>query len=78
MIIQNKGIDFEALYVASCTLRDFLFKQGHICIYGYLPTINRGISRLYECLGFTDTGIRVFKGIVHGKLVEWKHYAIVH
>lgn len=74
----KKGTDPEVLYVASCTLRDFLFSQGRIYIYGYLPTFNRGISKLYECLGFTDTGIRIFKGMVRGKLVEWKHYAIVH
>lgn len=74
----KKGIDFEALFVGACTLRDFVFKQGKVHVYGYLPSINRGISQLYECLGFVDSGIRVFKGVVHGKVIEWKHYVIAN
>jgi hypothetical protein len=73
----RRGVNLEDLYVSGVTLRDFLVKQGIAGFYGYLPIINKGISHLYECLGFEDTGIRVFKGVIRGRVVEWKHYALV-
>jgi hypothetical protein len=74
----RKGTDWNVLLAAGNCLRDFLFSAGIQGAYGYLPVINKSISKLYECLGFTDSGIRVFKGIVHGRLMEWKHYFILN
>lgn len=72
----RRGADWEKILQVTATLRDWIFDQKILGCYGYIPTINRGICQLYESLGFVDTGIKVFKGVVHGKLVCWKHYAI--
>jgi len=63
----------ETLVEAGSKLRDFLYSQGVQGFYGYIPAQNRGIIRLYEALGFRDSGIRCFKGATHGRVIEWKH-----
>jgi hypothetical protein len=63
----------DVLVEAGSTLRDFLFAQGVKGFYGYIPTQNRGVIRLYEALGFFDSGVRCFKGMTHGRVIEWKH-----
>jgi hypothetical protein len=73
----RRGTDWNVLLAAGNCLREFLRSVGVSGTYGYLPVINKSISKLYQCLGFSDTGIRVFKGVVHGRLMEWQHYLLV-
>lgn len=74
----RRKTDFEVLLTAGKSIRDYLFDKGVLGFYGYLPTVNRGVSKLYEELGFTDTGIRVFKGQIRGRVGELKHYALLN
>lgn len=71
----RRGAEFDTLVVAGAALRDYLFENGVKGFFGWLPTINRGVARLYRSLGFTDTGLRIYKGQIHGKTVEFVQYA---
>lgn len=74
----KRKTDFEVLLQAGSSVRDYLFDRGVKSFYGFLPTVNRGVSHLYERLGFTDTGIRIYKGTIRGKTGEFKHYSLVN
>lgn len=74
----KKGADIEMILAAGETLRDLLFEKGVQSFFGYLPTLNKGISKLYEALGFHDTGIRVYKGQIHNKVVCFRHYFLAN
>lgn len=74
----RRKTDFNLVLEAGLALRDYLFSQGVQSFYGWLPTVNRGVSKLYESLGFSDTGIRVFKGTIRGKTGVFRHYALVN
>lgn len=70
----RRGADFEALVQAGTSIRDYLFDNGVKGFFGWLPSVNRGVSKLYKALGFQDTGLRIFKGRIHGRTIEFIHY----
>lgn len=72
----KRGTNPEMLLAAGETLRDRLFAEGVQSFYGWIPTLNKGVCHLYEALGFHDTGLRIWKGVIHGKVVCFKHYAL--
>jgi hypothetical protein len=69
----RKGASLDILLAAGIDIRERMLPHG-ATFYGYLPVRNKGVSWLYEALGFVDSGLRLYKGVVHGKVVEWKHY----
>jgi hypothetical protein len=69
----RKGTAPEVLLAAGLNVRERMVKHG-ASFYGYLPERNKTIGLLYEALGFVDSGLRIYKGVVHGKVVCWKHY----
>jgi hypothetical protein len=73
----RKGIALETLLAAGVNVRERMLKHD-ASFYGYLPERNKGISRLYEALGFVDSGLRLYKGVVHGKVVAWKHFILLN
>lgn len=73
----KRKTNFGVLVQAGLSLRDYLFDQGIHGFYGNIATINRGVCKLYEALGFIDTGRRTVKGTIHGKDVVWKQYSLV-
>lgn len=66
----------QILLQAGSSIRDFLFDQGVKGFYGWLPVQNRGVAWLYRSLGFFDTGEKIYKGRIHGKLAELIRYAM--
>jgi hypothetical protein len=74
----KRKTDFRVLVEAGLNLRDHLFEHGIIGFYGHLPVMNRSVSKLYEALGFEDTGVRSVDGQIRGKDVEWKQYGILN
>lgn len=71
----KRGADFEVLLQAGRSLRDYLKDKGAKGFFGWLPSMNRSVARLYKELGFTETGLKIYKGQIRGKTVEWRHYA---
>lgn len=73
----KQGIDPQELTAACMKIKELMFDHG-VQFYGYLPTIHRSVAKIYEALGFWDTGVRIYKGVVHGKVVCWRHYLIIN
>lgn len=71
------GTNPDNLTAACLQIKEMMFDHG-VQFYGYLPTIHRSVAKIYEALGFWDTGIRIYKGIVKGKLICWRHYLIIN
>lgn len=73
----RKGTPVEVLLAAGLNIKERMFEHG-ASFYGYIYHRNRTICRLYESLGFEDSGLRVYKGQIRNKVVEWVHYVLLN
>jgi len=73
----RKGTSFEELVATGLEVRRRMYPNG-ASFYGWLPERNRTIGKLYEAIGFVDSGVRMYKGIVHGKTVCWRHFWLIN
>jgi hypothetical protein len=71
----KRKTDPMVILQAGTALRDFLFAKGVKAFYGFIAKQNRGVRKLYEGLGFADTGVRCFKGH-EGKVWELIQYGV--
>lgn len=74
----KRKTDFNIILDYGLRLRNFLFENEVKGMYGWIVKENRGVCHLYEQLGFTDTGIRCYKGMIGNRLGEFRHYAIIN
>lgn len=62
----------EVLVSAGNTLKEYLYNKGVNGFFGWIPTRNRSIIRLYEMLGFRFSGYRQYKPGESGRVFEWR------
>jgi len=66
----------DTLITGGRMVRNYLFDHGVKGFYGFVPAKNRSVICLFSSLGFMDTGVRCFKGTTHGKVIEWRQFAL--
>ncbi len=76
-LMVKRGTSLETLIEAAKCLKDYLFHNGVYSLYGYIWNKNRGVCKLYEAIGFHDSGVRCYKGKIKGRLAQWKQYLCV-
>lgn len=70
--------DTAALLSAFEMVRDRAWAQGIQRAVTWTPRFNRTILALDKAIGFVDRGVRMFKGITHGKPIEWVELSIAN
>jgi hypothetical protein len=71
-LFARRKTDFNVLSEAGLSLKYYLFDNGIAKgFFGWLPSRNRGVIKLYNFLGFTHSGVVCYKGQYHDKPVKW-------
>ncbi len=62
------------MIAAAIQLRDTLFSQGAIEIFGFIAERNRPLRRFAEIAGFKFSGVSIFKGSMRDRPIRWMRY----
>lgn len=72
-----RGADPELIIAAGLNIRDQLFGQYEAYeAFMWTPVWNRTVRRINKALGFEPDNVSMFRGVSHGKLIEWRRYSI--
>lgn len=74
----KRNTDLNVLVESGKAIRDHLINSNVKGFFGWLPKMNRSVRSLYFALGFTDSGVRCFKGKIRGRLAEFRQYVFVN
>lgn len=73
----SRDADPALIIAAGCDIRDQLFGQyGAYEAFMWTPVWNRTVRRINKALGFEADNVSMFRGVSHGKLIEWRRYSI--
>jgi hypothetical protein len=64
------------MIAAAIQLRDTLFSQGAIEIFGFIAERNRPLRRFAEFAGFKFSGVSIFKGSMRDRPIRWMRYVV--
>lgn len=68
----KRGSSLEALTVAGISIRERMYRvYGAQYSYTVTPRWNRAIINFDKSIGYRDEGVRLFKGQIKGKPIEW-------
>lgn len=45
-------------------------------VFAWIPRFNRPAATIIKAIGFNATGLMMWRGISHGKLIEWRHWVM--
>lgn len=62
------------MIAAAIQLRDLLFRQGAMEVYGFVAERNRPLRRFAELVGFRFSGVSIFKGSMRDRPIRWMRY----
>lgn len=71
----ENGVDQLALVAGAVRLREWLFANGVVEIFGWLASINRPMKTFAEQAGFKYCGVSVFRGSLNDKPIRWLRFA---
>lgn len=70
-LFAHRKTDWQILLNAGLSVQEYLFEKGVKGFFGWIPSKNRPIVKLYQCLGFVHRGIKCRRGVMHGRSIKW-------